>query len=162
VFILTGDVFALSSGSKGIEIMQISAGVDLSMAVSTTGTVYSWGKADGGRLGLHLARGTVATPRPVQLENSKGERIKAIDAECGFVHSLIVALDGTLYQCGGVGIDGAADGQQEQVAEGQLGKPVQVKDFNIWHRLHEPTEIVKTERWKKYGKYEVKGRSQMI
>jgi alpha-tubulin suppressor-like RCC1 family protein len=32
--------------------MQISAGVDMSMAVSTAGKVFSWGKADGGRIGV--------------------------------------------------------------------------------------------------------------
>jgi hypothetical protein len=42
------------------------------------------------------------------------------------------------------------------------GKPAQVSDFNIWHRVPEPKDKVKTERWKKYGKYELKGRSTML
>mmetsp|Transcript_13333 Transcript_13333/g.19610 ORF Transcript_13333/g.19610 Transcript_13333/m.19610 type:complete len:689 (-) Transcript_13333:2282-4348(-) len=147
----------------GAKVMQISAGVDLSMAVSTEGRVYSWGKADGGRLGLAKTRGTVSIPRAIQVETKEGNHIKAIDVECGYVHSLIVGLDGTLYQCGGVGIDGAEDGQQEEVDELNLGKPVQIKDFNIWHRLPEPKAAVKQkERWKKYGKYELQGRSKMM
>lgn len=147
----------------GTKIMQISAGVDLSMAVSTDGCVYSWGKADGGRLGLPKTRGIVNTPRVVQVETKAGNQIKAIDVECGYVHSLIIGLDGTLHQCGGVGIDGAEDGQQEEVDEMNLGKPVQIKDFNIWHRMPEPKAAVKQkERWKKYGKYELQGRSKMM
>ena len=31
-----------------------------------------------------------------------------------------------------------------------------IPDFNIWHRIPEPKEFVKKEKWKKYGKYEVK------
>lgn len=143
--------------------MQISAGVDLSMAVSTEGCVYSWGKSDGGRLGLAKSRGIVNIPRVVQLESNVGRPVKAVDVECGYVHSVIVGLDGTLYQCGGVGIDGAEDGQQEEVDLMDIGKPVQIKDFNIWHRMPEPKAAVKQkERWKKYGKYELKGRSKMM
>jgi hypothetical protein len=32
---------------------------------------------------------------------------------------------------------------------------------NIWHRLKEPTEAKEKLKWKKYGKYELKGRSAM-
>ena len=38
-----------------------------------------------------------------------------------------------------------------------------VPNFNIWHRIPEVNEVQpveKKERWKKYGKYEVKGRSK--
>jgi alpha-tubulin suppressor-like RCC1 family protein len=144
--------------------MQISAGVDMSMAVSTAGKVFSWGKADGGRIGLGNINGIVNIPRQVRLTNPEsGALIKAIDVECGYVHALIVGLDGTLHQCGGVGINGADDGQQVPNSEEGMGLPVQVKDFNIWHRLLEPKEAVKpAEKWKKYGKYEVSGRSKMM
>jgi len=88
---------------------------------------------------------------------SGDKTIKAVDVECGYVHSMIVALDGTLYRCGSVGLDGQADGINSS------GEPTQVSDFNIWHRVPEPKEGVKTgERWKKYGKYEVKGRRKMM
>lgn len=146
-----------------VKIMQMSAGVDISMAVSTIGDVYSWGKTDGGRIGLGLANGTVTIPRPVALFSPSGEPLKAVDVDCGYVHSVIVALNGTIHVCGGVGIDGEADGQRGLLEEADPGRPVQVKDFSIWHRLPEPKAAqVKTERWKKYGKYETKGRSQMM
>jgi hypothetical protein len=35
-------------------------------------------------------------------------------------------------------------------------------NFNIWHRIPEPKDEVKKERWKKLGKYEVKGRTKML
>ena len=142
---------------QNIKIMQMSAGVDMSMAVSTKGTVYAWGKTDQGRIGLGLKSHRVTMPRQVRMESSDGKPIKAVDVECGYVHSMIVALDGTIYQCGSVGLGGEADGTTS------AGEPTQVNNFNIWHRVPEPKEMVKTgERWKKYGKYEVKGRRKMM
>lgn len=139
-----------------VKILQMSAGVDMSMAVSTTGDVYSWGKTDGGRIGLGLQQDRVTKPRRVRITSEKNTPVKAVDVECGYVHSIIVGLNGTIHVCGGVGVDGEADGQHGS------GQPVQEMDFNIWHRIKEPTEQVKTERWKKYGKYEVKGRSKTL
>jgi hypothetical protein len=44
-----------------------------------------------------------------------------------------------------------------------VGRPRQVADFNIWHRIPEHKEhVVKKEKWKKFGKYEVKGRAKMM
>jgi alpha-tubulin suppressor-like RCC1 family protein len=138
-----------------IKIMQMSAGVDMSMAVSTTGEVYAWGKTDGGRIGLGLQTARVTLPRRLLIE-SNGEPIKAVDVECGYVHSIVVGLNGTIHQCGIVGVDGEADGLVT------TGEPKQTEDFNIWHRIPEPKEHqAKTARWKKYGKYEVKGRQKM-
>jgi alpha-tubulin suppressor-like RCC1 family protein len=141
---------------ENIEIIQLSAGVDMSMAVSSKGDVYAFGKTDGGRIGLGLSRSRVTTPRKVKLE-SEGKSVKAVDVECGYVHSVIVGLNGTIHVCGGVGVDGEADGQNGS------GLPTQEPDFNIWHRVKESTEQVRTvERWKKYGTYEVRGRQKMM
>lgn len=146
--------------NENIRIMQMSAGVDISMAVMTTGDVFAWGKTDGGRNGLGMSNGIVTVPRRVVLPCSNGESVKAVDVDCGYVHSIIVALDGTIHVCGYVGIDGEDDGASE---EADAGKPLQVPDFNIWHRLAAPRAHVKSqERWKKYGKYELKGRSKML
>lgn len=143
--------------TEKIKIMQMSAGVDVSMAVSTTGDVYAWGKTDGGRIGLGLKNLRVLLPRQVKLGPGV-ESIKAVDVECGYVHSLIVGLNGTVYQCGDVGLDGTADSAKS------VGEPTLVDGFNIWHRVPEPKEFVKvnTGRWKKYGQYEIKGRQKMM
>jgi len=141
---------------RDVKIIQMSAGVDMSMAVSAEGGVYAWGKTDGGRLGLGTTQARVTMPTKVKV-HSDGHRMKAVDVECGYVHSVIVGLNGTIHICGEVGIDGNADGQDG------TGEPVQEKDFNIWHRVGEPKErVVKAERWKKLGKYEVKGRRKMM
>jgi alpha-tubulin suppressor-like RCC1 family protein len=97
----------------GIRISQMSAGVDMSMAVSTEGTVYAWGKTKGGRIGLSTGEVDVAHPRTVPLPATA----KAVDVECGYVHSVIVTVDGTVHMCGGVGIDGADDGLQGELHE---------------------------------------------
>ncbi len=141
---------------RHVKIIQMSAGVDMSMAVSSTGDVYAWGKTDGGRLGLGTEKSRVNVPTKVKVV-SDGRPVKAVDVECGYVHSVIVGLNGTVHTCGKVGIDGNDDGQDG------AGEPVQEDDFNIWHRVKEPTEkVVQQERWKKLNKYEVKGRTKMM
>jgi hypothetical protein len=79
-------------------------------------------------------------------------------------------LNGTIHVCGGVGVDGEDDGQQQQDAAQQAssefpcsqGRPRQIADFNIWHRLPEPKEVQVKKKYVKYGKYEVKGRTKML
>jgi alpha-tubulin suppressor-like RCC1 family protein len=83
-----------------IRIMQISAGVDMSMAVDTKGNVYAWGKTDGGRIGLGMSKLQVTLPRRVSVTNPEGAPVKCVDVECGYVHSVLVGLDGTLHMCG--------------------------------------------------------------
>lgn len=96
------------------------------MAVSTTGDAYAWGKTEGGRIGFQPSYGNILLPRKLQLghhdeEGSKSSEapIKAVDVECGYVHSIIVGLDGSLHMCGGVGVDGEADGQNEEIMDGK-------------------------------------------
>lgn len=144
-----------------VRIFKISAGADISGAVSTTGQTYSWGAMKGGRIGLGMDNTTVNIPRQVRIQDENGLPLKAVDIDCGYVHSLIVGLNGTVHMCGGVGIDGANDGQVEgddKINNVTAGRPRALPDFNIWHRVLEPKEYVKKEKYKKYGKYEVKGR----
>lgn len=140
--------------NDSIRIKQFSAGVDMSMAVSSTGVVYAWGKTQGGRIGLSCNDVNVTHPRRVLLPTP------AVDVECGYVHSVIVAVDGTLFMCGGVGTNGEDDGQQGDCMK--TGAPTLVPDLNVWHRVPEPKAEVSTEKWKKYGKYELKGRSKVL
>ena len=136
----------------------MSAGVDISMAVSTEGDVYSWGKAADGRLGVGIENRNITLPEKVEVGDSD---FKAVDVECGYVHSMIVGLDGSVYQCGGVGTDGKEDGQQTY-DEGKVGSPILLSGDNIWHRIAEPKEKIVKQQWQKYGKYELKGRSKMM
>lgn len=146
-----------------ILIRQVSAGVDTSMAVSTKGEVYAWGKPDGGRIGLGLLQGEVTHPRRVPVIDEKNKPLPAVDVACAYVHSLIAAVDGTVHLCGNVGIEDQLDTQQEEEALKHGGKPTMVQDFNVWHRQEEPKENqAKPKNYKKYGKYEIKGRSKML
>jgi alpha-tubulin suppressor-like RCC1 family protein len=186
-----------------IHFRQMSAGVDISMAVSTIGNVYAWGKTEGGRIGLGMAKSQINVPRRVYLndttkqttadsakksskigqefrnEENDSVKYKAVDVECGYVHSLIVALNGSVYICGGVGVEGENDGQQQQQTQETLnengevpqnisqdnndGRPRLIPNLIVWKPLPEPKDepVVKKERWQKLGKYEVKGRSKM-
>ncbi|GAX26573.1 hypothetical protein FisN_21Lh039 [Fistulifera solaris] len=152
-----------------VRIRKISAGVDMSMAISVDGRVYGWGKTDDGRIGLGMSRGQIIWPRQVIIQDPiSGANLKAVDVECGYVHSIIVALNGTLHMCGGVGVDGEDDGQGLEASNGELdpakkGKPYQMENINVWHRVPEPKEDVEPKpTYKKYGKYEIRGRSKMM
>lgn len=148
-----------------IKIMQISAGVDVSMAVSTTGQVYGWGNTKDGRIGVTNSESDfVHLPHKIDIKNSEGEELKAVDVEAGYVHSMIVCIDGTILMCGDVETDEAdAPAGKEPLVPGSDIRPTQVPDFNIWHRIPEPTtEVKRAVKWKKYGKYELKGRSAMM
>jgi len=68
---------------ENVKVMQMSAGVDMSMAVTTNGYVYAWGIPRNGRLGLGNIRGDISQPRRVH-----DGPVKAVDVECGYVHSL--------------------------------------------------------------------------
>jgi len=122
------------------------------MAVTEDGEVYTWGLGHFGCLGRSYT--------PFDYD---GTPVKGVDVECGYVHSLIVGLGGTLHMCGSVGVEDEADGIQQRGDDPvDAGRPSQVPNFNIWHRLPEPSVAVKKERWKKFGKYEVKGRTKML
>ena len=99
----------LATVETNTTIVRMSAGVDFCMAVCSHGNVYSWGSAKRGRLGLNSITNDgdhVTIPRRVNLP------IKAVDVECGYIHSMIVGVDGTIHRCGKVGINGEDDGNE--------------------------------------------------
>jgi len=152
---------------NNVPILQISAGVDISMAVSNEGHVYSWGKTAGGRIGLHVPDNTTHVDTPTRVTVGDGE--PAVDVECGYVHSVIVGCSGAVYTCGGVGTDGKEDGlavavgvDERKGGGKEIGQPVRLRGINIWHRIPEPKEDKKEVKWTKYGKYELKGRRSMM
>ncbi len=155
-----------STVENDIKIIQISAGVDVSMAVSSTGHVYGWGCTKNGRIGVeNIASDFVSTPHKVIIRSSDGDIVKAVDVEAGFLHSIIVGIDGSLHTCNSVETDEADDARgggnndtEPLTPECHL-RPCQIPNFNIWHRVPEPKEVRQAVKWKKYGKYELKGRS---
>jgi len=150
--------------NKGIKIMQISAGVDTTMVVSTMGEVWAFGNTKNGCIGLQSKNNYVFTPHRVDIKNESGAIVKAVDVEAGYVHSMIVNLDGSVYMCGVLDLDEMdGPGPEDSITTGSKMFPCQVPNFNIWHRLPEPKdEKKKAKKWVKYGKYELKGRSSMM
>ena len=125
-----------SKDDLNVRIMQMSAGVDMSMAVTTKGDVYGWGKADHGRIGVGLENSNVHAPTKVSIRDGE-QTIKAVDVDCGYNQSIVVGLNGTVHVCGGV--DDMDNGNESE------GLPRQINDFNIWHRVPEPRETAKEE-----------------
>ncbi|GMH73764.1 hypothetical protein TL16_g06276, partial [Triparma laevis f. inornata] len=137
------------------KVTSLSAGVDISMVVVDDGGVFSWGRTKNGRNGLGMQESNVAIPRQVQLGEHSG---LAVSVEAAYVHSLIVLCTGQTLICGGVGINDSVDGADA----GDDGLPRLIQDdgtINCWQRGKEIIEIKKVEKWKKYGKYETKGRA---
>uniref|UniRef100_A0A182IU73 HECT-type E3 ubiquitin transferase n=1 Tax=Anopheles atroparvus TaxID=41427 RepID=A0A182IU73_ANOAO len=111
----TGDVFAWGDGDFGklgngscngsslpvqIELPQTSAvkvfsGSQFSVALSRDGTVYSWGKGHGGRLG-HGHSEHCPSPKMVQALEGK----KVVDLAVGLAHCLALTASGELYGWG--------------------------------------------------------------
>ena len=142
----------------GKKIVNCSAGVDTSMCVTDGGGCYAWGATKGGRIGLaSLGEREVSIPRQVQL----GEGVKCVAVEASYVHSVIVLLTGQFMMCGGVGLGGNDDGAAE-LGEGALPKVIENEECNAWQRNVEAKEVKVVQEYKKYGKYETKGRSAMM
>ena len=91
----------------GVAFVAVSAGAYHTLALTSTGAVYAWGRNDSGQLGLADGlRADHATPVPVVLP--AGVTFVAVAA--GYDHSLAMAADGRVYSWGGNG-------------RGQLGRP---------------------------------------
>jgi alpha-tubulin suppressor-like RCC1 family protein len=84
------------------------------MAVSSEGEVYAWGKSSKGQIGIDSGGNEVFTPRKVNLKDDHGEAIRAVDVECGYEHSLVIALDGTVHFCGRLTKDEEVVAQRNQ------------------------------------------------
>merc|ERR1719245_374526 len=121
------------------------------MAVSNCGELYAWGLSSEGRLGLSTSKYNIRIPSKVPFSG------KVIDVECGFIHSVIVSLDGTISLCGG-------RKKRDDEDEVNSGHPVQLPNFNIWHRtlkVH-PSDHFKSKKSNNKCVYEVKRRSRMM
>ncbi len=84
-----GAVSGLSSG-----VVQVAAGNDFSLAVTSTGTAWAWGNGQFGQLG----NGSTANSSvPVQVKGLTG----AVAVAAGFFHGLALRSDGTVWAWGG-------------------------------------------------------------
>ena len=76
-------------------IMQIATGAKHCLAVSKSGSLFSWGTGRNGRLGHGT---TVDSMLPVYVAAFKGKKV--IQVACGWSHSMCIASDGYAYAWG--------------------------------------------------------------
>lgn len=108
---------ALITALNGLEIKQLAAGAEHSVALTDKGTAYVWGGGKEGQLGL----GTKTTvPSPLELKVD----IRIMCISTGYYHTAIVSVDGILYTFG------EKDG-------GKLGLPKTL----CCKRYNKPTEV---------------------
>ena len=89
--------------SKGLQVVQASAGWDHSLAVGSDGYVYAWGNNDYGELGKGSASYTNPLPALVRDPASPSDAhkgLKATQVSAGYVLSLAVGSDGNTYAWG--------------------------------------------------------------
>ena len=80
----------------GVRIVSVSGGCSFSLAVSSTGQLWSWGINSSGQLGNGTTGRPVTTPALVRLP--AGVRIRT--AAAGFAHALAVTTRGQVYAWG--------------------------------------------------------------
>jgi hypothetical protein len=81
-------------GFEGETIIDISCGHDYSMALTSTGRVFSWGDNKFCQLGIDLIKPS-STPKLIKLNN-----VFIIKISCSQMHSLLLSIDGTIYAFG--------------------------------------------------------------
>jgi alpha-tubulin suppressor-like RCC1 family protein len=77
----------------GSGIVQVAAGLDHGLAVTSSGTVYAWGSNTGGQLGNGT---TTLQTVPVQVKALTG----VVAVAAGYFHSLALRSDGTVWAWG--------------------------------------------------------------
>jgi alpha-tubulin suppressor-like RCC1 family protein len=93
---------------KGTKVSAVRAGCEDTIALTTAGTVLSWGFGKFGELGNGKTGNAHA---PVAVHLPKGVKIKSISAGCE--HNLALATSGTLYSWGANGFGQLGDGTRK-------------------------------------------------
>jgi hypothetical protein len=110
---------------KAEKIIDICCGEEHSLALTSHGTVYSWGGNSFGQVGSRDVRQFLCEPKPVKVLSSNKEKIIMIS--CGSWHSAALTVNGNLY-CWGDN----TSGQLGIGAQYRSYKPVVIKlDKNI-------------------------------
>jgi alpha-tubulin suppressor-like RCC1 family protein len=82
-------------GNLAQTFQKISARTDHSLAITTTGELYSWGSNAGGKTGLSITAGSTTTPTILNIADKSWAEVSA-----GNNHSLAVTTTGELYSWG--------------------------------------------------------------
>jgi alpha-tubulin suppressor-like RCC1 family protein len=107
--ILFPSLFSSGSGSmkKNIKIAFIATSPTSchSIAITTTGMAYGWGRNETGQLGLGYVSAVVPTPTQLSVSTTTGGEsssgIKFVGAGVGKYHTILIGSDGMAYAAGG-------------------------------------------------------------
>ena len=89
-----------NAGAQLTDIIMVAAGETWSMALTNTGSVYTWGRNDLGQVGDNT--GNAMQIFPVRLRGARGGGYmgNVIDIAAGDHHGLVVRSDGSVYSWG--------------------------------------------------------------
>ena len=110
----------LPSPLGGERAVSVAAGAGHSLALTASGSVWSWGRGEDGKLG-HGDR--QSQPLPRQVEAFAGQRVVAVSA--GVAHSLAIIADGAVFTWG--------EGEYRCVGHGEdLSNQLLPKKIEAW------------------------------
>lgn len=72
-----------------------------SIAITTTGQAYGWGRNETGQLGLGYSSPLVPIPTLITVEDPNSNSLKFVGAGVGKYHTLLVGSNGKVYASGG-------------------------------------------------------------
>ena len=87
-----------------------------SVAITTHGTAYGWGRNESAQLGLGHASSVVTVPQELSVPNE--EDVKFVGAGVGKYHTILVGSNGLAYACGGnkcgqLGVNSSVEGVEK-------------------------------------------------
>jgi alpha-tubulin suppressor-like RCC1 family protein len=115
----------VGTSSNWIAVTTAQGGTPFSLAVQSTGTLWSWGSNNNGALGLNSSPGSVRVSTPVQIGTaSTWSKISA-----GNAHWLGIQNNGTLWGCGY-----NVFGQLGNNSNIQVSSPIQI-GASLWSQI---------------------------
>ena len=91
------------------DVVAVSLGAGSSAAITSDGALYTWGYNHNGQLGLGTRSDRVLTPTKVQ------DIPEVTAVSLGSTHSAAIAVDGSLYYCGGGGGNGKTGSEGDKL-----------------------------------------------
>lgn len=94
------DITAL--GNLPVDVIDLAAGLQHALAITSNHHVYSWGVNDMGQLGTSTNLGsTTVQPKPVDITAAGALPATAVSVSAGYNHSMALTADGHTYSWGG-------------------------------------------------------------
>lgn len=86
---------------KNLQVNQIAAGADFTLAVTFSGNLYGWGRSISGRLGIKQFASveTVSSPKEIIFDSNKG-KVVVVKVAVGDSHTLVLTDNGRVFTFG--------------------------------------------------------------